>query len=172
MLTRAGLQTPLLGDIPAVVVSHGLQCAQILAVEKAGDLQMQAAGLLHDIGLLLVPGDELGHAQHGANFVRSILGERVAELILLHADAQRYLVATDPTYAIVLPPTVGISKQPHRMSTDEIASFEANPMFADVMELRRADDRSNDPSVLADAAEVGRWMSCLHRIASPTFFRN
>lgn len=43
------------------------------------------AGLVHGIGQLLYPGDEAGHADHAADAVRSLLGERVARLVRLHA---------------------------------------------------------------------------------------
>src|ERR1700761_5524147 len=85
----AAVEEPVAGDVPAVLVAHGVSCADLLAEWHREDLELQVAGLLHDIGLLLYPGDELGHPRHGAEYVRELLGARTARLIELHVDAQR-----------------------------------------------------------------------------------
>jgi predicted HD phosphohydrolase len=138
------VEEPLAGDIPAVLVSHGVQCAEVVAQKFPDDLELQLAGLLHDIGLLLVPGDELGHPDHGSRFVRDVLGDRVGDLIALHVDAQRYLEATVEGYAVTPPPTAGAAPQPEPMSRPEIVAFEGEPLFASAVALRHADDAGSD----------------------------
>ncbi|MGY4101726.1 hypothetical protein ACW2Q0_19550 [Nocardia sp. R16R-3T] len=78
-------------------MNHDLQCAELLRRTHSGDEELQLAGLLDDIGHKLAPGDDAGHAKHGANAIRALLGDRVARLVELHVVAKRYLAATDTT---------------------------------------------------------------------------
>ncbi|KPI18483.1 hypothetical protein OK074_7966 [Actinobacteria bacterium OK074] len=64
---------------------HALQTAALLRRGRPADKELQVAGLVHGIGRLLPPGGEPGHAERAADAVRSLLGERVAALIRLHA---------------------------------------------------------------------------------------
>src|SRR5262245_47244388 len=76
-------------------LDHGLQCAALLARDDRDDVELQIAGLIHD---LAHPWDERGqphHATLGAAAVRQLLGERVAALIAGHVAAKRYLVTVD-----------------------------------------------------------------------------
>lgn len=139
----AAVREPIAGDVPADLVRHGVRTADLLAAEHPGDLELQVAGLLHDIGLLLVPGDELGHPRHGARYVRGLFGDRCAELIDRHVDAQRYLEATVPGYTVAPPPTAAFAEQATAMTAAEAAAFEAHPMFAAITALRSADDRAD-----------------------------
>src|SRR5215468_5437286 len=80
------------GD-PVDLLAHGLQCADVLRRQRPGDIGLQLAGLVHDIGHG-VP----GHARVGAEFVRPLLGDRVATLVALHVEAKRYLATTERAY--------------------------------------------------------------------------
>jgi predicted HD phosphohydrolase len=144
ILRYSAEETPLAGDVPAVLISHGVQCAEELYAEFPSDLELQVAGLLHDIGLLLVPGDELGHPRHGATYVREMFGERTSAIIALHVDAQRYLEATVPGYRVIPPPTAAFAEQPEPMTESEIERFRADPLFEVCVALRHADDRAGD----------------------------
>ncbi|WP_128380686.1 HD domain-containing protein [Streptomyces cavernae] len=64
---------------------HALQTAALLRRGHPSDKELQVAGLVHDIGLLLAPGDRTGHADRAASAVRPLLGERVSRLVRLHA---------------------------------------------------------------------------------------
>jgi predicted HD phosphohydrolase len=150
------VETPLAGDIPAVLVTHGVQCAEILAAEQPADLELQVAGLLHDVGLLLAPGDELGHPRNGAAYVRDLLGDRVAKLIELHVDGQRYLEATEDGYTVAPPPTASFAEQPARMTDEEMRAFLAEPLCEAVLRLRRADDRAANAHRRGDDLTVWR----------------
>lgn len=158
------IEEPVAGDIPAVLVSHGVQCAEILAAEHPGDAELQLAGLLHDVGLLLVPGDELGHPRHGADYVRGLFGDRVAGIIAIHVDAQRYLEATVDGYAVVPPPTAAFAEQPTRMTPDGIARFLAEPLAEAALTLRHADDRGSDEYRRGD--DLTGWVALMHQVAA------
>ncbi|MCX5582833.1 HD domain-containing protein [Streptomyces erythrochromogenes] len=66
---------------------HALRTAALLRRSHPADKELQLAGLLHDIGRMLRPGDGARHAVLAAEAVRPLLGERVARLVRLHAPA-------------------------------------------------------------------------------------
>ena len=144
LVSNAVQETPIAGDVPAQLVSHGLQCAMLLAASHPDDLSLQLAGLLHDVGLLLVLGDELGHPQHASDYVRPLFGDRCADLIALHVTAQRYLERTIAGYRVVPPPTAAFAAQPDEMIDPEREAFEKHALFLPALELRRADDAANE----------------------------
>jgi predicted HD phosphohydrolase len=161
----AAVEEPVAGDVPAVLVAHGTVCADLLAEWHSEDLELQVAGLLHDVGLLLYPGDELGHPAHGARYVRRLLGTQTARLIELHVDAQRYLELTTPGYAVTPPPTAAFALQPDPMSAASARAFEQDPLFAAALELRRADDAASDQTVRADAMTLQRQLQRVRSLA-------
>lgn len=123
-------------------IEHGLQCAYELAQVAPDDTELQVAGLVHDIGHRLLPGDEAGHGRHGADAVRLLFGSRVADLVELHVPAKRYLVARERSYASSLSPesvhTLALQGGPMRPL--EMRGFEATPGAFDAVLLRRADE--------------------------------
>ncbi|MDH6627802.1 hypothetical protein M2271_005631 [Streptomyces sp. LBL] len=66
---------------------HALRTAALLRRSRPADKELQVAGLVHAIGLLLRPGERAAHADCAADAVRSLLGERVAGLVRGHAPA-------------------------------------------------------------------------------------
>jgi predicted HD phosphohydrolase len=76
-----GMRAP--GD-PVDLYEHSLQTAALLRRGRPADKELQVAGLTHDVGRLLRPGDPTGHADRAANAVRPLLGDRVAWLVRLH----------------------------------------------------------------------------------------
>ncbi|MGW0994593.1 HD domain-containing protein [Streptomyces sp. NPDC002523] len=127
------------GD-PVDILDHGLQVAAVLAARHPDDRELQVAGLVHDIGHHLRPGDEAGHGEHAADAVASLLGHRVARLVALHIPAKRYLAATDPDLALSPESARTLGCQGGVMASQEAADFEADPDFAAAVALRRADD--------------------------------
>lgn len=128
-------------------LDHGLQTAAILCDIAPDDDELQIAGLVHD---LAHPWDGPGqprHAAMGANAVRQILGDRVANLILSHVPAKRYLVATRPEYAALLSPdsVMTLEAQGGAMTEEEIAIFEGHEDLWAMVELRVADDGAKIP---------------------------
>lgn len=160
------VEEPVAGDIPAVLVTHGVQCAEILATQYTDDIELQLAGLLHDIGLLLVPGDEIGHPVYGADYVRNVLGDRVAGIIALHVDAQRYLEATVPGYTVTPPPTAEFATQPPAMTAADIAIFLAEPLAPAALSLRRADDLAADEA--RRDQNLSRWVALMNQVGRST----
>ena len=142
-----------LGDLGSVEakgfseLDHGLQTAALLREAAPDDIELQVAGLVHD---LAHPWDGPGqprHASMGAIAVRAVLGDRVAELILSHVPAKRYLVATHEEYASILSPdsVMTLVAQGGPMTADEIAAFEENDDLQAMVELRIADDGAKIP---------------------------
>jgi predicted HD phosphohydrolase len=133
-------------DEPNVdVLSHSVQTALVLE-EWAASKPLVIAGLLHDIS------DALGldHTHHeilGGLMVEPLFGYQVAELVRSHAKGKRYLVTKFPAeYA----PTLSerslstLEFQGGTMSETEIQQFESHPLFADMVLLRKADEKAKN----------------------------
>jgi predicted HD phosphohydrolase len=145
-------------------LDHGLQCAAELAAAAPGDGEMQIAGLLHDVGH--GRGHVRDHAWTGAEAVRDLLGNRVAELVGLHIDAKRYLVATDGAYRAVLSPASieTLALQGGDMNADEIARFERFAHWRDALRLRRADEAAKTPGRSVPGLDA--WLPILRALAA------
>jgi predicted HD phosphohydrolase len=147
-------------------IEHGLQCAAVLAAERPDDVELQVAGLLHDVGHVLVPGDDAGHGEHGADYLRPLFGARVASLVALHVPAKRWLVSVEDTYGD------GLSKMSQRtliaqggvMTVAERAAFAGHPCFADAVTLRRADEAAKVPG--RSAGTLADWIPQLRIVAA------
>jgi predicted HD phosphohydrolase len=124
------------------LLAHSLQCAQLLSKTAHDDLELQVAGLVHDLGTMLEPGRPDTHALTGAHAIRPLLGSRVAALIGGHDHAKRYLVSTDSAYRARLSETsiLTLEFQGGDMTEAECAAFEANDHYDGLVRLRRADD--------------------------------
>jgi predicted HD phosphohydrolase len=143
-LLAAGAAQSLPGlDASHHLLDHSLQTAAVLASQYPEDLELQVGGLVHDIGHLLSPLDDDQHGEIGADFVGPLLGERVAEMVRLHVEAKRYLVATDPTYFGVLAAdsVASLALQGGAMTPSEVEEFAKLPHAHDAVTLRRADDQ-------------------------------
>ncbi|MFF5372725.1 hypothetical protein [Streptomyces sp. NPDC013187] len=60
---------------------HALRTAALLRRGRPADKELQVAGLVQPLGGLLWPGDPAARADHTADAVRALLGERVACLV-------------------------------------------------------------------------------------------
>lgn len=153
------------GD-PVDILDHDRQCAEILRRDFPEDEELQVAGLVHDIGHMLVPGDDAGHGVHGGDAVRALLGDRVARLVELHVVAKRYLAATDSEHAAALSPSSQrtLIAQGGPMTEAEVTAFESDPDFTAAIALRRADDAGKVVGLTVHA--LGTWRPIIERVAA------
>ena len=124
------------------LLSHSLQCAANLERAAPDDLELQVAGLVHDLGTILEPGRPRSHARTGGDAVRGLLGPRIAELVTRHDEAKRYLVAVDPGYLDHLSPqsAATLELQGGPLTEPERLAFERRRDADACVMLRRADD--------------------------------
>jgi len=146
-------------------LDHGLQCAALLEVSDPADAELQVAGLVHD---LAHPWDGPGqprHATMGADAVRELLGERVAELIIGHVPAKRFLVAVDPHYFSLLSAdsVMTLEAQGGPMDDVEVAEFRADPHHEGMVSLRVADDAAKVPGTEVPGLE--HWVPMIRSLA-------
>jgi predicted HD phosphohydrolase len=163
-LLATGVDSPLRFGATVTQLDHALQTASRLALERPDDAGLAVAGLVHDLGHLVPGVGDDAHARVAAACVRATLGDRVAELVELHVDAKRYLVKTEPDYGNVLAQdsVASLREQGGAMTAAEAAAFEANPLAADAVRLRRADDSGKvDAAAVVGLAE---WAPVLRRV--------
>jgi len=146
-------------------LDHGLQCAALLEKSDPSDIELQVAGLIHD---LAHPWDGPGqprHATMGAVAVRTILGERVAALIEGHVPAKRFLVTTQPEYRDLLSPdsVMTLKAQGGDLSLQEVVDFQSNPWWEAMVALRIADDGAKDPHAVVPKLE--HWIDAIHSLS-------
>jgi len=153
------------GD-PLPVLDHSLQCATLLAREFPDDLALQAAGLVHDVGHRIAPGESARHGEIAADAVRELLGDRVAALVELHVPAKRYLVTVDPAYRDALSDgsTVSLARQGGALSPEEKSVLDDNPYLHDALALRRCDEAAK--VVGLDVGSLDQWRPVVERVAA------
>ncbi|WP_051941362.1 HD domain-containing protein [Phaeacidiphilus oryzae] len=161
---RGAWDTPDRSGDPVDLHDHGLQTANLLLLRHPHDVALQVAGLVHDLGHLLRPGDDAGHAQHAATAVRPLLGERVARLVELHVPAKRYLAAVRPRRALSRQSAFTLLAQGGPMSEAERADFRADPLAAAALALRRADDAAK--VVGLDCGSLAAWRPRITAVAA------
>lgn len=147
-------------------LDHGLQCAALLERSHPHDAELHVAGLVHD---LAHPWDGPGqprHATMGADAVRGLLGERVAELIIGHVPAKRFLVAVDPHYFALLSAdsVMTLEAQGGPMDGVEVAEFRADPHHEGMVALRIADDGAKVPG--APVPSLEHWVPVIRSLAA------
>jgi len=138
-------------------LEHALQCAE-LARAAGADEELQLACLLHDVGryavdpsLVFDTGEPSragpharGHHEVGAELLAPWVPERVAWCVRAHADAKRYLCATEPDYFARLSAASRhtLRLQGGVMTAVEVARLAVHPWLPDALALRRWDDGS------------------------------
>ncbi len=137
-------------------LEHGLQTAALLATVAPHDSELHIAGLIHD---LAHPWDGPGQPKHavmGADAVRPLLGNRVADLIAGHVPAKRWLVTRDANYRAQLTEDsiMTLAAQGGDMSDAELAWFESLDSWQAMVELRRADDGAKVPGAITPGLDV------------------
>lgn len=147
-------------------LQHGLQCGHQLALRRPRDVELQVAGLVHDIGHDLVPDDEDMHGVHAAESIRWLLGDRVARLVELHVPAKRYLVTVDPRYTDLLSARSAqtVQQQGGPMTSGDLIAFEDTGCSADALILRMADDGAKVPGAVVPPLDA--WRASLEFVAT------
>lgn len=164
------------GGEPVSELAHSLQCAELAAREGADD-ELVLACLLHDVGRYAVdqrlvrdskePARGVvrgrGHHDLGADLLAPHVAPRVAWLVRMHADAKRYLCATEPGYFALLSPasrhTLGL--QGGIMGEVEVSAAQ-HTWLQDALRLRRWDDRAKDPQWVTQP--LASWEPFLRRM--------
>jgi phosphonate degradation associated HDIG domain protein len=128
---------------------HALQTGALAVAAGAPDA-LVAASLLHDVGHLLdlqagataASDGDLQHEANGARYLSALFPPAVTGPIALHVRAKRYRCTVDSAYHVTLSAgsVRSLAKQGGLLDRDEVASFEANPGFADAVALRGWDD--------------------------------
>ncbi|GGX30151.1 inositol oxygenase family protein [Streptomyces chryseus] len=151
------------GD-PVDLHDHALQTAQVLRRSHPSDKELQVAGLVHDLGHLLRPGDDAGHADRAADAVRPVLGARVARLVQLHVPAKRYLATIAPGRPLSPQGELTLGRQGGAMTPGEAAEFARDPLAEAAVTLREADDAGK--VVGLDAGVMEDWQPVLELVAA------
>jgi predicted HD phosphohydrolase len=146
-------------------LNHGLQSAALLKLSNPNDVELQLAGLLHD---LAHPWDSEGQPRHGemgATAVEPVMGGRIAALIAGHIPAKRYLVATRPDYRALISEDsiMTLAAQGGAMSVDEVQTFENTPHWEAMVALRVADDGAKVAGAVVPA--LSHWVIALRLAA-------
>ena len=150
------------GGLP--ILDHCLQCAALLRASHPDDVELQVAGLVHDLGWLELDDGrwvlrlDATHDVAGRALVAPLLGPRVAALVGGHVAAKRYLLATDSAYSALLSARSEetLTFQGGVMTADEVAAFEQRPDRDDLVALRRADDAAKVRNATVDALDSWR----------------
>ena len=148
------------------LLDHGLQTAAVLRATHPDDLALQVAGLVHDLGHILPPRDTATHGIVAGDYVRDVLGDRVAALVRLHVPAKRYLVTVEPGYRDELDvgSTYSLEVQGAAMTAAEVEAFEAESDHLDAIVLRRADEAAKVHGLEVDPLDV--WLPVLDQVAA------
>lgn len=140
------------------LLAHALQCGQRLREAAPDDVELQIAGVVHDIGTALVPDAPDRHARIGADAVRGLLGARVARLVAGHAEAKRYLVAVDASYrdALSARSVVTLAAQGGALDPRAAEAFARGRDAEALVALRYADDAAKVPGAAVSGLESWR----------------
>lgn len=134
---------------PVTMAEHMLQGACL--AERQGESEViVVAALLHDIGhftsefgtFSMEDTQDRHHEEAGARVLERFFPKLVVDCVREHVAAKRYICATDPSYFGELSEASihSLKLQGGPMDAAEVATFETNPNFAEIVKVRRLDD--------------------------------
>jgi predicted HD phosphohydrolase len=146
--------------------AHALQCAHLLSREAPDDLELQVAGLVHDLYHAIDPSADAIHDREGARLVEPLLGGRVARLVGGHVVAKRYLVSTDPAYrnALSARSVETLAHQGGDLDGAARRAIDDSPDRDALLTLRRADDRAKVPGAIVPS--IAHWRPVVEHLVS------
>lgn len=141
---------------PVSQFEHMSQTAELAMAEGCDD-QVVLAAFFHDIGHLCAEGAEnmggygvVSHERLGADYLREAgFSERLARLVEYHVQAKRYLTLREPGYYARLSEASRrtLEYQGGVMSAAEADAFEADPLCALSLRMRRWDELAKKEAV-------------------------
>ncbi len=147
LLAKAGARR--YGGEAVSQLAHALQTAT-LAVEAGEPASVVVAALFHDIGHLVDEGDEglvaqgvdARHEDRGAEALRPLFGDAVAEAVRLHVPAKRWLCYAEGGYwdSLSRGSQASLAVQGGPFDADQAADFIAQPHAEAAVRVRRYDD--------------------------------
>ncbi len=151
---KAAQEQEYIGE-PISQLEHALQCAYWAQKAQAPD-EVILAALFHDLGHLVASHDTpqmdglgvLKHEQVGAQYLqRWGTSSRLADLVLRHVDAKRYLCYKNPNYLNRLSSaSLGTLRwQGGPMDAQEAQNFSQLSDHKYILALRSWDERAKDP---------------------------
>ena len=159
-------------------LEHMVQAAQ-LAAEQGYDEEVILAAFLHDVGHISEAAtddnemDGYGIKDHeaiGAAFLADKgFSPRISKLVASHVAAKRYLTRRDPVYHDQLSEASKrtLEFQGGRMSDEEADAFEQDPLFREIVQMRRWDEQAKiEHKPLPDLSEY-KSMIIDHLIQRP-----
>jgi predicted HD phosphohydrolase len=143
-------------------LDHALQAAA-RAIDDGADDELVLAAALHDLAHSPLFGDVATgrHDTVARNWLTPRFGERVGWLAGAHVAAKRFLVATDPGYAVTLS-DVSVDSLHHQGGAGVDTSFVEHPWWPDALRLRRYDDAAKVPR--GDKASIDDVLSVTERV--------
>jgi predicted HD phosphohydrolase len=144
----------------------------LLKLARPDDVELQVAGLVHDLGWLERTSAgwtlrlDAAHDVDGSQLVRRLLGPRVASLVGGHVAAKRFLLATDSSYGALLSARseTTLEFQGGVMGPEEADAFVALPEWEDLVALRRADDAAKIRGKLVPGLDA--WAAAVDQVAA------
>ncbi len=140
---------------PVTQLQHAFQSAE-LARQQECDEEMVLAAFLHDVGHICVTGHGvtvmenygvMNHEKIGAAFLKNRkFSDCLIQLVQAHVSAKRYLTHKDESYYNQLSEASKqtLVYQGGKMSHDEALVFEKDPLFHEMIAMRKIDELAKD----------------------------
>ncbi|NBE56353.1 metal-dependent phosphohydrolase [Streptomyces boluensis] len=157
---------------PPDLHQHALQIAALLRRSRPSDKELQVAGLVQDIGLLLHPDgsrasvtdDAATRTDAVADCIQLLLGGRVARLVRLHTPAERFLATREPGRELSPWASRTAGARGRVMAAAEAEAFARDPLAEDAVTLRQAAEAALVPGL--DAGVLEDWRPVLALVAA------